>query len=202
MPDGERSEADAQRGAELQRAYGEALALLGELVAGPPPVEEILDELLAVALTAAPGLAAASVTALSVDGELVTAATTDAAAQTVDELEYRLHEGPCVVALDTGVEQLVSDVRTDDRWPNFSQRALELGFSSVAGLPLVNAGETIGALNVFGAAPGDLDEQTLAPLRRLMGPLAAALARGRAHRRYQRLLDQRSAREDRSTADR
>lgn len=175
---------------EARRAYGRALQLLGELVNGPPPVDEMLDQLLAIARAAAPRLAAASVTALADDGRLMTAATTDEAAHAVDELEYELHEGPCFAALQTGEEQLVDDVHTDPRWPRFNERAAQLGFGCVAGLPLVSGGETIGALNVFGAQPGDLDDPTLQTLRRLVPPLSAGLARGRAHRRYQRLLEE------------
>ncbi|GGI07129.1 GAF domain-containing protein [Egicoccus halophilus] len=169
-------------------AYGRALRLLGELLDGPPPVEQMLHDLLAVALAATPGLAAATVTMISEEGDLVTAATTDDAARTVDQLEYELEQGPCVTALRTGEEQLVDDVHTDPRWPDFNRRAAELGFATVGGLPLIANGETLGALNVFGAHPSDLDEAVLATLRRLLPPLATSLARARAHRRYQRLL--------------
>jgi GAF domain-containing protein len=172
-----------------QRAYARSLRLLGELIDGPPPVEELLDHLLAVALAAAPRLTAASVTALDEDGSLMTAASTDEAAAVVDRHEYEAEEGPCFAAIVTGEEILIEDVRTDSRWPGFNAQAAECGFACAGGLPLRTDGETLGALNLFGARPGDLDADTLGTLRRLVPPLSAALHRARAARRYQRLLD-------------
>ncbi|HSK23208.1 MAG TPA: GAF domain-containing protein [Egicoccus sp.] len=174
-----------------QRAYARSLRLLGEMIDGPPPVDEMLDHLLAVALAAAPGLAAASVTALDEDGSLMTAASTDEAARLVDKHEYEAEEGPCFAAIATGEEMLVDDVGTDPRWPGFNARAAECGFSCAAGLPLRNDGEVLGALNLFGANPGDLDGATVDTLRRLVPPLSAALHRARAARHYRRLLAER-----------
>lgn len=171
-----------------QRAYARSLRLLGELIDGPPPVDELLDHLLAVALTAAPNLAAASVTAVEEDGTLTTAASTGEAARVVDKHEYEAEEGPCFAAIATGHETIVSDVGADPRWPGFNTLAAESGFACAGGLPLASDGEILGALNVFGAAPDDLDEATLATLRRLVPPLSAALYRARAARRYRRLL--------------
>ena len=172
-----------------RRAYARSLRLLGELIDGPPPADEMLEHLLAVALAAAPGLTAASVTAREDDGSMRTAASTDVAASLVDRHEYESEEGPCYAAIATGRETLVDDVATDPRWPGFNGQAAACGFGSAAGLPLGNDGETLGALNVFGARPGDLDLETLDTLRRLVPPLSAALHRARAARRYQRLLD-------------
>lgn len=173
-----------------QRAYARALRLLGELIDAPPRVEEMLDHLLAVALAAAPGVAAASVTSLDEDGSLMTAASTDEAARMVDKHEYEAEEGPCFAAIASGQEMLVDDVATDPRWPGFNARAAECGFSCAGGLPLCSDGQTLGALNLFGTRPGDIDRATLDTLRRLVPPLSAALHRAHAARRYRQLLDE------------
>jgi GAF domain-containing protein len=181
-------------GPDRADTYAAALASLSQVLVDAPTLRATLEELLAVAAIAAPEVTALTVTAITEDGDLTAAASTDAHARTVDELEYALAEGPCITALQTGEEQLVRDVHTDERWPRFNASAREEGFGSVAGLPLRAAdGVVIGALDVFGAEVDGLTEHDLAVLRRVCPALAAVLANARAYRRTQQLSAELSA---------
>lgn len=181
---------DAPR-ADTEQAYASAIGALSRVLVDAPTMRETLEQLLAVAVLAAPDITALTVTAVADDGSLTAAASTDDHAQSVDEHEYALHEGPCITTLATGEEQVVRDTATDPRWPRFAAKAREEGFGSVAGLPLRTAdGDTIGALNVFTHRQDGLPEEDLAVLRRVCGPAAAVLANARAYRRTRQLSQQ------------
>jgi GAF domain-containing protein len=162
--------------------------MLGELtgiVVDTPSTQDVLVQLIDVARRSTSATAAISVTAHA-DGEYHTAATTSGEAQEVDEHEYVTDSGPCVDAIATGELQVSDDVLEDDRWPSFSRVAAEKGYRSVAGVPLVAAGRTVGALNLYAAAPVDVRE--LLPLgERLAGPIATVVANALALRRLSRL---------------
>ncbi|WP_052666892.1 GAF and ANTAR domain-containing protein [Nitriliruptor alkaliphilus] len=171
--------------------YAAALRSLAQVLVDAPSLRSTLDELLAVAVIAAPDVSALTVTAITDDGALTSAASTDEHAQAVDEFEYAIEEGPCIEALATGEEQLVRDTGTDLRWPRFNDQARKEGFGSVAGLPLrATDGATIGALNVFSPDVDGLREEDLAVLRRVCAPAAAVLTNARAYRRTRAISEQ------------
>lgn len=176
---------------DADQAYASAIGALSQVLVDAPSMRETLEQLLAVAIVAAPRVAALTVTAISEDGSLTAAASTDDHALSVDELEYALDEGPCIAALTSGEEQLVRDTGTDARWPRFAAKAQAEGFGSIAGLPLRAAdGETVGALDVFCHRTDGLPEDDLALLRRVCGPAAAVLTNARAYRRTSQLSQQ------------
>ncbi|MFA9430894.1 GAF domain-containing protein [Egicoccus sp. AB-alg2] len=170
--------------------YASALSRLGGLLIDEEDLEVVLRNVVEAVRLAVPGLTSVSVTTIDEEGGYTTAVASDPRAQAVDELEYAQKEGPCVVALETGEEQLVRDVRSDDRWAAFNEAALDNGFHAVAGIPLQANGHTYGALNLFAAAPGGIDEDTMALCRRLATPVGAALANARAFRTSDRLSRQ------------
>lgn len=191
-------------GADRVPDYADALGALARVLVDAPHLRDTLEQLLEVAAVAAPDVHALTITAVTEDGGLTSAASTDDHAQAVDEFEYAIDEGPCIAALETGEEQLVADVTADDRWPRFTGRASEEGFGSVAGLPLrAPNGQVIGALNVFSARAHGLTEDDLGILRRVCAPAAAVLANARAFRRTSHLRDELAqALEDRAILNR
>lgn len=173
------------------RAYADALQALSRVLVDAPSLRSTLQQLLEVAAIAAPGITALTVTAVAEDGELTAAASTDDHAKGVDEYEYAIEEGPCIAALATGEEQLVRDASTDERWPKFAERAVEEGFSSIAGIPLrAPDRRVIGALDIFSHAVDGITDRDLAVLRRVASPAAVVLANARAYRRTTRLSEQ------------
>ncbi|MEX1178524.1 MAG: GAF and ANTAR domain-containing protein [Nitriliruptor sp.] len=174
--------------------YLAAIHSLSGLLIHESSLETTLDQLLHVARRAAPGADALTVTVLDDAGGYTSAATTDDAARSVDELEYLIEQGPCIEALHTGEEQLVRDTRRDDRWPRFNTAAADAGFSTVAGLPLsAPNGTVLGALNVFARASDGLADSDLATLREVAAPAGAVLANARALRRTAAVSDELSA---------
>jgi GAF domain-containing protein len=67
-------------------------------------------------------------------------------------------EGPCLTCFSTGAPVIVPDLtREIDRWPRFVTAAHRSGFGAVQALPMRLREETVGALNLFRAAPGPFD---------------------------------------------
>jgi GAF domain-containing protein len=99
--------------------------------------------------------------ALALDGSGVALAQngrlefTTAVPERLGELEKAQIEhqaGPCVESYQTGRIVAIADLRTHrDRWPEYCDLAEHLGLTSVAGIPMRLAGNTFGALNLYGA---------------------------------------------------
>jgi len=119
-----------------------------------------------------------------------TLGSSGAAARMYDELQFTLGEGPC---LDSGTRRIpILDVDLADpgeaRWPAYGPAMLAHQIRGVYAIPVVVAGEYIGALDLFRARPGELLGEDLAgavaaaelagvPLLDLMvGDLQAAVA--------------------------
>lgn len=89
-------------------------------------------------------------------------AATSTQARDLEILQLQADEGPCVECYATG--QLISIANLDTaaiRWPRFVPAAREAGFSSVHAVPMRAAGLVLGALGLFGAEPGELEEADL-----------------------------------------
>ena len=122
------------------------------------------------ALAAADRLCRACVELLAVDGAAVsithsgttqgTFGSSGAMSRRLDEYQFTYGEGPCLDAVATGRPVLVGDVgaASDQRWPAFSQAALDSGVHAVFALPVALAQAPIGALDLFRNEAGPLSE--------------------------------------------
>jgi hypothetical protein len=120
------------------------------------------------------------------NGTFVTVAATDDSARQVDEIQYALGTGPCVDAIRKDLTFRTGDLRHDDRWPEFGQRAAD-GYrvSSMLSLRLyLEADDRIAGLNLYSTSPDafDDDAEVIGTLLATHGALAilAATAREQA----------------------
>ena len=91
----------------------------------------------------------------------VLAATTKQA-RDLEVFQLQADEGPCLECFATGQPVSVVDLEAaPERWPRFVPAAREAGFRSVHAVPMRAAGLVLGALGLFGAEPGELDEADL-----------------------------------------
>jgi transcriptional regulator with GAF, ATPase, and Fis domain len=68
-------------------------------------------------------------------------------------------EGPCLDAFSTGEPVEHADLsEANDRWPTFAPEAVRAGFLSVHALPLRLRSTVFGAMNLFSAESGVIDE--------------------------------------------
>ncbi len=82
-------------------------------------------------------------------------------ARTCDELQFLLGEGPCLDSVTRRAPVLVVDLADPDdgRWPIYGPAMLDLQIRGVFAMPVVVAGEYVGALDFFRAKPGRLEEK-------------------------------------------
>jgi GAF domain-containing protein len=78
----------------------------------------------------------------------------------VDALQERVKQGPCVDAVWEQEIVRVDDVGADDRWPEFTRQASELGVGSMMCFRLFVEGDRLGALNLYARRPGAFDDES------------------------------------------
>ena len=102
-------------------------------------------------------------------GGIETPAATDEALRHIDELQYKLGEGPCLAALTLTEVVVTTNLAEDDRWPHWGATiSRELDIHSSLSVRLFTGKEALGALNCYAtktdAFTGDdvLDAQVVA----------------------------------------
>ncbi len=126
---------------------------LAGLLTGQRPLRETLIHIAEFAVRAIPGAEGAGLTMLEVGGPQTVVASAEFV-HAVDEVQYRLGEGPCLLAVETGETQTSGSLGGEARWPRFGPRVGRMGVHSVLSLPLRLPDRVVGALNVY-AHPKD-----------------------------------------------
>jgi len=134
---------------------------LNQFVLNSADMEEFLGE-----------LAKVSARTLSEDGDEVlcgitllrerkaaTVASSSAAAQAMDEIQYGFSDGPCITASREQVPVHIEDLEADDRWPQCTARIREHGMRSILAVPFLLDGDTRAALNLYSHRPHRFDER-------------------------------------------
>jgi hypothetical protein len=125
-------------------------------------------------LAAADSLCEACVMLFSIDAAAIslvfsgvttgTLGASDAAARVYDELQFTIGEGPCLDSVATRAPVLIPDLAKPEsvRWPLYRPAMLDHKIRGVFAIPLVVAGEFVGALDLFSVRPGELQVDQLA----------------------------------------
>lgn len=150
------------------------LWLAEDVVLDLPAVEQLL---LDAARSAAAGVGlSCGITYVARYGVL-TVASSDERANTVDEIQYGIDEGPCLEAVRTGSVVRVDDQLADSRWGAYRGLAVAAGVRSSLSLPLIVDDRSVGALNVystqFGPLPADQEAAAMLAANQVTGVLQA-----------------------------
>jgi transcriptional regulator with GAF, ATPase, and Fis domain len=167
-----------------------SLTGLARALAEDESVQETLQSILALTLRLIPGCHAASITVLEADGRPYTVAATDSETEELDRRQYLLHDGPCLDAARNQQINSWSLIEAEQRWPDFTHLAKELGLRSYLAAGLGLAGQRLGALNLSsrGADGFDwLDENLVA---QFVPSASAAIVSARRHARARDLAAQ------------
>jgi hypothetical protein len=135
---------------------------LAEHLADATTVHGVLQRVVTCARAAIPGADLVSVTMRAEDG-FHTPVETDPLASRLDEVQYRLDEGPCVESTRTpGLGVVFSrDLAGGREFPRFGPVAARLGVHSVLAVGLFphrGAAPRLGALNLYSHTTDGLDE--------------------------------------------
>lgn len=137
------------------------------------------------------GVSAAGVLLADQRGALRVAAASTEQTRLLELLQLQDDEGPCPECFHTGRPVAIADLSlAADRWPRFATAAREAGFVSVHALPMRLRTDVIGALNLFGAKPGLLDEDTIRLGQALADVATIGLLQARTIRHREVLAEQ------------
>ena len=89
---------------------------------------------------------------------LVTVASSDVTAAQVDEVQYRLYQGPGWHSIRTGEHVRIDDLVFDQRWWEYAVRALARGVRSSLSVPVSARGDPVGSINLYSDRPGFFDD--------------------------------------------
>jgi transcriptional regulator with GAF, ATPase, and Fis domain len=137
------------------------------------------------------GVSAAGVLLSDQRGALRVVAASTEQTRVLELLQLQTDQGPCPESFHTGRAVAVTDLAvTDGRWPRFAAEARRIGFASVYALPMRLRTEIIGTLNLFGAEPGALDEDTIRLGQALADVATIGILQARAIRHGDTLAEQ------------
>ena len=115
-----------------------------------------LDDLLARLLShanAALGCTGAAILLADERDRLTVAAASSEVVTQAERVQSESHTGSCQEAFTKGEVVAVSDLTSTDRWGDYAERVVELGFRAVLGVPLTAWGQTIGVLTLYRDRP-------------------------------------------------
>ena len=121
---------------------------------------QTLEGIVQAAVGLIPGVDEASISVVLNRKTVTSEAPSGELARAVDELQNEAGQGPC---LDTAYEHetvRAADLRTETRWPRFTEKAVKLGAGSMLSLQLYVEGDDLGALNLYSRTAGAFDDES------------------------------------------
>lgn len=127
------------------------------------------------------GVSAAGLMLAGPNGDLRVLASSSEEMRLVELFELQAQDGPCLECYRSGERVLNQNLSTSGgRWPRFAPVALDAGFRSVSAVPMRHRGLTIGALNLFRADSGALDDTGVVAAQSLADVATIAILQNRA----------------------
>jgi GAF domain-containing protein len=124
------------------------------------------------------------------EGALRWASATDQSAQTVEDGQERLAQGPCAVAFSQRAPATIRNVNTDPDWQEFTKVLLGEGIFAALSVPVELDGGVVGTLDIYAGDPRDWDPGEVAALQAYAGLVASLLGAAVTAQVKGRLADQ------------
>src|SRR5215218_3823134 len=113
-----------------------ALTEAAKAINSPRSLDETLSSIVEAARVSVPGFDHVGVSEVHRDGRIVTKAGTNPLVWELDQIQYRLNEGPCVDSIKQGSPVVVQEARHEQRWPRYIAEAVRLGLTAQLGIRL------------------------------------------------------------------
>jgi transcriptional regulator with GAF, ATPase, and Fis domain len=137
------------------------------------------------------GVSACGILVVDHHGVLNLVAASSEQARLVELIQLQNSEGPCLEAVTTGRPVQHADLHDGERrWPRFAPAAVAAGYLSVQALPMRLRETTVGAVNLFGAAVGPLDDDTIALGQAMADAATIGIVHQRAMARHEVVTEQ------------
>jgi GAF domain-containing protein len=124
------------------------------------------------------------------EGQLRWASASDQTAQTLEDGQERLAQGPCAVAFSQRLPAAIRDIRTEPQWAEFAQVLVGEGICAALSVPVELDGGVIGTLDIYVGRPRDWDPSEVAALQAYAGLVASLLSAAVTAQVKGRLADQ------------
>jgi GAF domain-containing protein len=119
---------------------------------------------------------AAGLMLVDADGQLRWASASDQTAQTLEDRQERLAQGPCAVAFSQRLPAAIRDIHTEPDRDKFAQVLLSEGVCAALSVPVELDGGVIGTLDIYAGQPRDWDPSEVAALQAYAGVVASLLS--------------------------
>jgi GAF domain-containing protein len=127
---------------------------------------------------------------IDAEGQLRWASATDQTAQTVENEQERLAQGPCAVAFSQRLPAAIRNIHTEPDWAEFTQVLVSEGVCAALSVPVELDGGIIGTLDIYARDPRDWDPSEVAALQAYAGLMASLLSAATTAQVKGRLADQ------------
>jgi GAF domain-containing protein len=109
------------------------------------------------------------------EGRLRWASASDQTAQTVEDGQERLAQGPCMVAFSQRAPAAIRDISHEPQWGELGRVLAGEGICAALSAPVEVDGSAIGTLDIYSSAPWDWDDSEIATLQTYAGLTASLL---------------------------
>jgi GAF domain-containing protein len=109
-------------------------------------------------------------------GQLRWASASDQTAQTLEDGQERLAQGPCMVAFSQRAPAAIRDIGHEPQWGELGRVLAGEGIGAALSAPVEVDGSAIGTLDIYSNLPWDWDDSELAALQTYAGLVASLLA--------------------------
>jgi GAF domain-containing protein len=124
------------------------------------------------------------------DGQLRWASASDQTAQSIEDGQERLAQGPCAVAFSQRLPAAIRNIHTEPDWAEFTRVLLAEGICAALSVPVELDGGVIGTLDIYVGDPRDWDPSEVAALQAYAGLVASLLSAATTAQVKGRLADQ------------
>jgi GAF domain-containing protein len=124
------------------------------------------------------------------DGQLRWASASDQTAQTVEDGQERLAQGPCAVAFSQRLPAAIRNIHTEPDWNEFAQVLISEAVVAALSVPVELDGGVIGTLDLYAGQARDWDPGEVAALQAYAGLVASLLMAAVTAQVKGRLADQ------------
>jgi transcriptional regulator with GAF, ATPase, and Fis domain len=147
----------------------------------------------AAAVHTVPGAQYAGITVVQARQAVNTRAATDELVRKIDEAQYETGQGPCLDAAYQMRTVRLSDMTTEQRWPEFTGRASDMGIGSMLSFQLYVTQDNLGALNLYSTHADAFHDESEDVGLLFAAHAAVAMAGARQHEQLERALSMRAA---------
>lgn len=140
---------NASRGAGKDGMLEAEFATICQSLLAEPDEQISLHRIALLAVETVTGADECGIALRRPDESVDTQASTSELARRSEELQCRLHQGPCVSAVWSFGVCVIDDSATDTRWPDWASAISALGVHSVLSVRMETSADVVGALNLY-----------------------------------------------------